>query len=119
MFADPQSITVGAEPVSLPRIGVGNMTGTYRSGDGEYTLYVAHSANKRERTVVRLTITRQGVDPVDASKARNYMFQPYFVFDAPLNGVGFTDAEQEEAIRALIGFLEQPNAIAKLLGKES
>lgn len=119
MFADPVSLTVGTDPQSLPRISVGDMTAKYRSGDGSLELTIAHSANKRERSVVRVTSNKVGEDPFDASKSRGYMAQAYLVIDAPLNGVGFTDADQESLVQGLLNFLSEGDALAKILGKES
>lgn len=119
MFSDPTTITVDTVDQSLPRVSVGNMTATYRSSDGNLELSIAHSANKRERSVVKVTANKIGVDPFNSDRSKPYMAQTYLVVDAPLNGVGFTDAELETYVTALIGFLQEPGAIAKFLGKES
>lgn len=119
MFSDPQSITVAAAPVSLPRVSVGNLTSTYRTADGSYELQIAHSANKRERTVVKLTANKVGVDPFDASRSRSYTAPIYVVIDSPLNGAGFTDTELKDQLIALADLIKSANFATKILGKES
>lgn len=119
MFTDPQSITVSGAAVTIPRISLGNMSALYRSSDGAFELSIAHSANKRERSVVRLTANKVGVDPFDTGKSRAYTAQAYLVIDAPLNGAGFTDAELEAHTKALLGHLMVTGNLAKILGKES
>lgn len=119
MFADPINMTIDTVATPLPRISVGDMTAKYRSNDGALELTIAHSANKRERSVVRVTSNKVGVDPFDASKSRGYTAQAYLVIDAPLNGVGFTDADQESLVKGLLAFLNGSGNLAKILGKES
>jgi hypothetical protein len=95
------------------------MAATYRSADGALELNIAHSANKRERSVVRLTANKVGVDPFNSTTSRAYTAQAYLVIDSPLNGAGFTDSELESHIKGLLAFLQGTGNIAKILGKES
>lgn len=119
MFADPISTTIDAVPVTLPRISVGDMTAQYRSADGSHVLTISHSGNKRERSMVKLTTNTVGADPFDASRSRSYTASAHLVIDAPLNGVGFTDADQEALVLGLLSFLTEEGNLAKILGKES
>jgi hypothetical protein len=119
MFNDPQNVTVDTVAKPLPRVSVGNMTSTYRSSDGSLELNIAHSANKRERSVVRLTANKVGADPFDSTRSRAYTAQTYLVIDTPLNGAGFTDAELEDHVTALLDFLKGAGNLVKILGKES
>lgn len=119
MFTDPTTVTIDTIGKPLPRVSVGNMTATYRSADGALELNIAHSANKRERSVVRLTANKVGADPFNASVSKSYTAQAYLVIDSPLNGAGFTDSELESHIKGLLAFLQGTGNIAKILGKES
>lgn len=119
MFVDPITIQNGSETTTLPRVAVGNMEARYRSGDGAFELNIAHSANKRERSVARITSNIVGEDPFDSKRTRNYTAQAYLVIDSPLNGVGFSDAELSELVSTLVDFLQQEDTVPKLLGKES
>lgn len=121
MLNDPQSITISGTATSLPRVSMGNMKSVYRSADGTLELSVAHSVSsqKRERSYIRLDTNKVGADPFDASRQRNYSASAWIVIDAPNNGIGFTDAELENHVKGLLGFLNGAGVLAKLLGKES
>jgi len=119
LFTDPQNITIDGVAKSLPRVSVGNMTANYRSSDGGLELSIAHSANKRERSVVRATTNKVGADPFDSTRSKAYTAQAYLVIDTPLNGAGFTDAELEDHVNGLLDFLKGAGNLAKILGKES
>lgn len=119
MFTDPTSVTINAVATPLPRISVGNMQATYRSADGALELNVAHSANKRERSVVRLTTNKVGQDPFNSTRSQAYTAQAYLVIDTPPNGAGFTDAELEHHVKGLLSFLSGAGVLTKVLGKES
>jgi len=119
MFADPQSMTVNATPVSLPRISTGDMKGRFRTADGSYELSVSHTLDKRERSVVRLDRYTVGVDTYDPSKMRNYKSSYYLVVDTPPNGVGFTDTEIEDDIQALLDLVAGGDFLVRFIGKEA
>lgn len=119
MFSDPQSVTVAATPVSLPRITAGDRKGIFRNPDGSLSLTVSHADGKRERSLVRLDRSKIGADLLDPTKQRPYQAAVWLVVDAPLNGVGFTDAELSEDIKALCGLVTKTDFIARFLGKEA
>lgn len=119
MFADPVTTSIDGDAVTLPRVSTGEMTSRYRSADGSLELNISHSGNKRERSLVKLTSNKVGVDPFDNSKSRSYTASAHLVIDAPLNGVGFTDAEQSALIAGLLNFLSEDGNLSKILGKES
>lgn len=119
MFADPINLTIDADAVALPRVSVGDMSSRYRSADGQFELEIAHSDNKRERSVVKLRTNIVGADPFNSARSRGYTAFAHLVIDAPLNGVGFSDAEQKALIAGLLGFLSEPSNLTKILGKES
>ncbi len=119
MFSDPTSVTVATVAQSLPRVSVGNMQSIYRSADGALELSIAHSANKRERSVVKLTSNKVGVDPFDSTRSRAYTAQTYLVIDSPLNGAGFTDTELKDLVIGLADLIKSTNFATKILGKES
>jgi len=95
------------------------MTADYQNADGSLRLHIAHSANKRERSTIGLTRNKVGQDPFESSRSRSYQTKYYLVVDAPLNGAGFTDAELEADIKALLAHLQGAGVLAKFLGKES
>lgn len=119
MFADPITMSIDTETITLPRVSTGDMQSRYRSADGKFELEIAHSANKRERTLVKVRTNTIGSDPFNAERSRSYTAFAHLVIDAPLNGVGFTDADQKALIDGLLGFLSESENLLKILGKES
>lgn len=119
MLSSPLSITLDATPVSLPRISMGDMKGTFRSSSGDAKLTVSHTASKRERTLVRIDLNKIEPDPLNSAINRPYSCAAYLVIDAPLNGVGYTDAEIEDLVLALTGLIEGGTFLAQILGKEA
>lgn len=116
MYADPQSVTINAVPVSLPRVLTGNQEATYRSADETVQLRISHQAVKsRKRRMVRLDQTVIAADPL-TSENSSQKAGIYLVVDEP--DFGFTDTELGYLITALKDFLSS-GAVAKLLGGES
>lgn len=119
MFADPITMSIDGADVPLPRVSTGEMQSRYRSADGKFELEIAHSDNKRERSVIKLRTNIVGADPFNSARSRGYTAFAHLVIDAPLNGSGFTDAEQAALVNGLLGFLADSGNLSKLLGKES
>lgn len=116
MFADPQSVTINAVPVSLPRVSIGTSESTYRSADETVQLRISHQASKgRKRRMVRLDQTVIAADPLTAENA-SQKAGIYLVVDEP--SFGFDDTDLDYLVDALIAWLSSAN-IAKLLGSES
>lgn len=116
MFADPQSVTINATPVSLPRVLTGNQDATYRSADETVQVRISHQNTKsRKRRMVRLDQTVIAADPL-SSENTSQKAGVYLVVDEP--EFGFDDTSLGYLIDALKAFIDS-SAIAKLLGGES
>jgi len=116
MFADPQSVTINAVPVSLPRVSIGVSEATYRSADETVQMRISHQSSKgRKRRMIRLDQFVIAADPLTAENA-SQKAGIYLVVDEPT--FGFTDAALDYLVDALIAFMTSGN-IAKLLGGES
>lgn len=116
MFADPQSVTINAVPVSLPRVLIGNGDATYRSADETVQMRISHQENKgRKRRMVRLDQTVIAADPLTAENT-SQKAGIYLVIDEP--SFGFDDTNLDYLVDALIAWLTSAN-IAKVLGGES
>lgn len=116
MYADPQSVTINAVPISLPRVSIGTSEATYRSADETVQMRISHQASKgRKRRMVRLDQTVIAADPLTAENA-SQKAGIYLVVDEPT--FGFEDADLDYLADALIAWLTPAN-IAKLLGGES
>lgn len=116
MYADPQSITINAVPISLPRVSVGTNEATYRSADEVVQMRISHQSSKgRKRRMVRVDKTVIAADPLTAENA-SQKAGIYLVIDEP--SFGFSDADLDYVVDGLIAWLSSAN-IAKLLGGES
>lgn len=117
-FADPQSITVNAVPVSMPRTGFGDSAGQFTSADGNYQFSVSHSYGKRMRRVVRVQQKKTSADPLIPSQNVASTMGTYLVVDHPVNG--FTVAEQKYLVDALVAYLTASSGakVTQLLGGE-
>jgi len=98
-FNDPQSITVGGTPVSLPRILTGSAVGDFRSADGSVELTLdPRGTAKRRRNVARLYTKKNVTDPLTGLvSVQGYMIS--ITVDRPLTGI--TDADVEASYVAL------------------
>lgn len=118
-FADPQSVTINAIAVSLPRTSSGVSTGAFTSADGNVTLSVSHQYNKRTRRAYRLQQKKVASDPYVAGASAEVFAAVTLVVDSPKNG--FTNTEINYLIQALAAEMtESTGARAlQLLGGES
>lgn len=116
MFTDPQSVTVNAVAQELPRIRTGASESTYRKADETVQMRISHQSTKsRSRRMVRLDQTVVAADPISTLN-KSQTAGVYLVVDEP--SFGFTDAEIDYLVDAMIGWLTPAN-IAKLLGSET
>lgn len=118
-FADPQSVTISASTISLPRISVGDDQSEYASGDGLTQLSASHNYGKRTRRMLRLDTSKLTSDPFKPAENVKVSMSCYMVFDLP--PAGYTAVE---ALAVYTGFKTQFSAssdllISKLLGGES
>lgn len=116
MFADPQSVTINAVPISLPRVSIGTGEAIYRNADETIQLRISHQSRKsRKARMVRLDKTVIATDPLTAENAEQRA-GVYLVIDEPT--WGFSDTDLDYLVDALIAWLSSAN-IAKVLGGES
>lgn len=115
MLADPQSVTINAVAVSLPRTQMGPTQNTYTSTDGNTALVTKQNTTKdRFRREVRLSSKKIAADPI-SSLNRELGASVYLVIDEPR--AGFSDTELGYLIDALKGWLTSSN-YNKVLGAE-
>jgi len=120
-LADPQSITINAVTVPLPRTYSKESESAYTSGDGLWKLSANHTLVKqgRARRLLRFDHSKMTPDPFISSQNVRVNMAVYTVFDLP--PAGYTNAE---ALQVFTGFnnlcIATSNAvITKLLGGES
>lgn len=118
-FADPQSITINAVPISLPRIGSTANGGTFQSLDGATKMRIEHSSGKRARHVLRVDVSKNSADPLNPTSNLPYTMGVYVVADVPL--FGYSAAEQKQVGDGLTAYLAASSGAAwtRLLGFEN
>lgn len=116
MLADPQSVTINAVAVSLPRTQQGPTVNTYTSADAKTVMTTKQNiTSARFRREVRLAQTKIAADPISAVNKESGV-SVYFVVDEPRTGV-FSDIEIGYLIDALKTWLSSAN-YNKVLGGE-
>lgn len=118
-FTDPQTVTISAVPISLPRVSTGNNVSSYTSADGLVSLKAEHAYGRRTRRVLRIDHGKITTDPFIPAQNTKVSMSNYIVFDVPV--AGYTNAE---ALAVYAGFKTLFTAssdalITKLLGGES
>lgn len=116
MFADPQSVTVNAVPVSLPKIASTGQKSTYRSATGEWELVISHDEKNRHRKVMALTQKIVAEDPFLTGTNRSFTQTWTLVGNVP--AVGFTATQMDYAAQALVDFAADAT-LDKLIAGES
>jgi len=91
-FADPQSVTINAVAISLPRTSSGVNLGAFTSNDGLTKLDVADQYGKRTRRTLRLTSSKIAADPLIAAQNIRYSMSAYLVVDTPITGYTVAEA---------------------------
>lgn len=116
MLADPQSVTVNAVAIPLPRTNQGPSQNVYTSADQKTVMTTKQNiTTARFRREVRLAQTKIAADPISAINKESGV-SVYFVVDEPRSGV-FSDAEIGYLIDALKTWLTSTN-YNKVLGGE-
>lgn len=118
-FADPQSVTINAVAISLPRTGAGSNAGTFTSNDGLVKIDVSSSYGKRVRRQLRLQHSKISSDPLNTAQNQKYSMTTYIVTDTPVSG--YTVTEQKQIVDALVAFLSASSGakVTQLLGGEN
>lgn len=105
-FADPQSITVDAAAITLPRVNTGAALGQFTSADGAYQIQVGPrvlQGGKRTSRSAVIINTKVTADPLVATTNIRVKDSVRVVIDRPLDG--YSDAEVLLQLKALIKWL--------------
>lgn len=119
MFTEPQTVTINAVAVSLPRTSSGVNSGVFTSADGAVKLTASHAYGKRTRRTIRIDHSKIAADPLQPSTNARYSMSTYVVVDVP--AVGYTAAEAKQVVDALSAYMTASAGanVTKLLGGES
>lgn len=119
-LADPQSVTVNAVDVSLPRTVFGSSEGVFSNPENTLRLRVAHTAGRRGSTrhLISLQQIKVAADPLTSVNSE-VTAQAHIVIEAPRSG--FTLSEQKDLVETLTTFLSETSFAntTKILGGES
>lgn len=120
-LSDPQSVTINAVPISLPRTSSSVNAGGFTSNDGVVKETVSHQSGKngRVRHLFRIDHSKIAPDPLISAQNIKHSMSFYIVADVP--ATGYSVVEQKQVID---GFITQLNAssgalITKVLGGEN
>jgi hypothetical protein len=118
-LADPQSVTINAVAISLPRTSSSPNAGVFTSNDGNVKLSVSHQYGKRNRHLIRIDHRKIAPDPLISSQNILYSMSFYTVADVP--ETGYTVAEAKQVIDGFIAALNASSGalITKMLGGEN
>lgn len=118
-FADPQSVTINAVAISLPRTSSGVNSGTFTSSDGLTRQTVSHAYGKRTRRTFRLDSSKVAADPLLPAQNVKLSASVYLVVDAPV--AGFTNTELKQMADGFIAALSASSGakLTQLLGGEN
>jgi hypothetical protein len=92
-LTDPQTVTISAVPITLPRTYSQGSESAYTSSDGLVKLSVNHNLVKqgRVRRLLRLDHSKMTSDPFKAAENVRVNTSMYMVFDVP--PAGYTNTE--------------------------
>jgi hypothetical protein len=116
MLADPQSVTINAVAISLPKTQSGPTQSTFTSADGLTSLTTKQNTTaSRFRREVRVSQKKISADPISAVTAERGV-SVYLVIDEPRNNI-FSDAEIGYLIAGLKSLVDS-TFYNKILGGE-
>lgn len=118
-LSDPQTVTVNSVAKSLSRVSASDYSGAFNSIADGLTLKVSHTQGRRNRSTVRLEISKIAADVLVPSTNTPYSMTVYMVVDTPPQG--FTTTEQTNNIKALVDWFAATSyaATGKIVNKES
>lgn len=118
-YADPQTVTINAVPISLLRTGSSNNGGAFTAADTLSKLTVSHNNGDRTRHLLRFDQSKVAADPYITGVSTKQKIAAYLVVDVPPSG--YTTAEAKLLVDGFVAFLAASSgaAITKLLGGEN
>lgn len=120
-FTDPQTVTINAVPITLPRISDEASKSIYQSSDTLVKLTISQqtsgsSVSQRTRAMIRVDKRVLAVDPLSGENA-NADAGIYLVIDRPMIGFGFSAADLDYIVQGLKSWLTTANVL-KVVGLE-
>lgn len=123
-FADPQSLTINAVPVSLPRVTSPDVgSGRFAAPDTSIVMTITQQDARRRRQTVRVQSNKTVPDSLNPTNNVDVSMSVTLVVDAPgTRSAGvFTLTEKKYIVDALVAYLAASSGakVTQLLGGES
>lgn len=118
-FADPQTVTVNAIALTLPRTGYLPTSGVFTTADGLSKLTISDTYGaKRTRRTARWDFAKIAADPLISAQNIRYTGSMYIVVDQPITG--YTVAELKLQSDGFLAYLTASSGakMTQLLGGE-
>lgn len=118
-FSDPQSVTINAIAISLPKTSFDVSSGVYTAADAMTDLTISHQNGNRRTRRMRLHVMKTAADPYLANVNIPVDMSVSLIVNVPKQG--YTVAEQKQVVDALLAYLSASSGakISQLLGGES
>lgn len=118
-FADPQTVTVNAVAIAMPRTGSDVNTGIFTAADGQSDLVVSHQLGKRGVNRIRFHQYLIAADPYTPSTNQLIDHSVSLVYNGPKSG--FTAVQKKQLVDGFIAYLSASSGakITQLLGFEN
>jgi hypothetical protein len=118
-FSDPQTVTINAVPITLPRTSTRDNAGIFTKDDGNVKLSVSSLYGKRTRRTARVDHRKTAADPLFPAQNSPFSMSFYVVADVPV--YGYSVVEQKQVIDGFIAWLSASSGanITKMLGGEN
>lgn len=117
MFTDPLSVTVSGSAKSLARIGSNDLRGMFNNIVAGIRLTISHTSGKRDRHVVRADFTKTADNEFLDGTASPVTMAVTLTCDVPK--YGFSAAEQEANLQAVVDKLDEVGVLTKIINWES
>lgn len=119
MLADPQSVTINAVAISLPKTNQSNNSGQFTAADGTVQLTVSHTYGRRTRRAAKLQHSKIAADPLISAQNIKHSMSCTVVFDVPVTG--YTAAEAKQVWDGFAAQLAASSGamVTKILGGEN
>lgn len=119
MFSDPQSITVNAIAISLPKTSTDVNTGVYTSADGNTSLLISHQYGNRTQRRAKFTQRKVAEDPYSAGVSKDVDQSVTVLVNVPKQG--FTVTETKQLADAVMAYFTASSGakLTQLLGGEN
>jgi len=118
-FSDPQTVTVNAVAIVMPRTGSDINAGTFTSADGQSDLVVSHQVSRRGVNRVRFHQVLIASDPYLPAANIPIDHSVTLTYNGPKTG--FTAAQKKQLVDGFLAWLSASSGanITKLLGFEN